>query len=60
MKRNRFSFFLGFILPILFATNLLAADLKEADELFDKGTFQAALEKYDEITAQSPDSPETG
>ena len=36
----------------------IAADFKEADELFEKGTFQTALEEYDQIAKVSKDSQE--
>lgn len=56
MRKNCFSFITGCILSLFLSSNLQAADLTKADELFEKGTFQAALEEYDQIALQSKDS----
>ncbi len=58
MKKIWFNLIASYILSIFFTTNLLASDFKKADELFEKGTFQAALEKYDQIASQSKDPSE--
>ncbi len=46
------------ILSFSLTARLLAADFKKADELFDQGTFQAALEEYDQLVSESKDPQE--
>ena len=58
MKKIWFNLIIGYIFLLFFTTNLLAADFKKADELFEKGTFQAALEEYHQIASQSKDPHE--
>ena len=58
MKKIWFNVIAGYIFSFFLTTSLLAADFKKADELFDKGTFQAALEEYDQIVSQANDPHE--
>lgn len=58
MKKICFNLLAGYILSLFFTSNLFATDFKKADELFEKGTFQAALAEYDQIVSQSKNSHE--
>ena len=58
MKRKFFNLIAGCILSLFLSSHLHAADLSKADELFEKGTFQAALEEYDQVVSQSKDGHE--
>lgn len=58
MKKIWFNLIAGCILSLFLSSNLQAADFKKVDELFEKGTFQTALEEYDKIASESKDPHE--
>lgn len=58
MKKIFFHWVCICILSCLFAPNIFAADINKADELFESGTFQAALDEYDQVAKDSKDTRE--
>jgi uncharacterized protein YfaS (alpha-2-macroglobulin family) len=53
-KKSRYVF-LGFLMFFLISKFVLAADVKKADSLFDKGTFQEALKEYEIVYKETAD-----
>jgi len=56
MKRICKCVILGLFLGLLLNRISLASDIKKADELFDKGTFQEALKEYELVFKETTDT----
>ena len=55
MKRIWKGVITGLFLSLFLNAISLASDIKKADELFDKGTFQEALKEYEEVFKETAD-----